>query len=382
MHYFCRHCQSEYPPAPELIKCQCGSSLWVKHESEFTRADLIPNDFTMWRYSTAYPLNREEITISFNETITPLAKTQIAGVPVLVKMDSLMPTGSFKARGAALVVNYLNNQGVNSIAEDSSGNGGAAYAGYAAKGGLACHIYVPKGTSAGKTVQTRVYGARCIEVSGSRNDVAVAAMNSIQTDGGYYVGHNWHPLFIEGVKSIAYEIWEQCGYQAPDNFVVPAGNGSLLAGAYLGFSELLRNGEISKMPRLFGVQTHGIQPFVQCFNDQAIEIGDTDTLAEGIKIQRSSHLEEIIGFVRESNGGFLSVGEDQIKVALYDMGSKGFFIEPTSATAFAGIASLIEDGRISTGDTTVGVITGHGLKATGTIRHLLEEDLSGQGGLQ
>lgn len=371
MKYICMNCEKEYAAAPLFIRCDCGSALWVKPEKSFSKSDLITNDFTMWRYAKAYPLDKESIEITFNETITPLASANIGDINILVKMDSLMPTGSFKDRGAAMVVNYLNSQGIRSISEDSSGNGGSAYAGYAAKGNFECNIFVPAGTSLGKTVQTRVYGARCFEIEGSREDVANAAMNSKATHDSYYVGHNWHPLFIEGVKSIAYEIWEQCGYIAPDNFIAPAGNGSLLAGAYLGFMELLRGGAIDKIPRLFGIQTEGIQPFVQQFNYEKINIGSTDTLAEGIKIQRSSRLKEIVEFVRQSNGSFISVNESEIKEALHMMGKQGFFIEPTSAAAFAGIKKLIDTDQIMEGQITVGVITGNGLKSTNTLQDLL-----------
>lgn len=374
MKYICMHCDKEYTPEPLLIRCDCGSALWVKPEKSFSKPDLITDDFTMWRYSKAYPLDRESVEISFNETITPLAPAKIANVNILAKMDSLMPTGSFKDRGAAMVVNYLNTQGIRSISEDSSGNGGSAYAGYAAKGNFECNIFVPAGTSLGKTIQTRLYGARCLEIEGSREDVAQVAMNSKETHDSYYVGHNWHPLFIEGVKSIAYEIWEQCGYLAPDNFIAPAGNGSLLAGAYLGFQELLNGGAIDKMPRLFGIQTEGIQPFVQQFNGESIKIGSTNTLAEGIKIQCSSRIDEIIDFVRQSNGGFVSVNESQIEEALRSMGRQGFFIEPTSAVAFAGIKLLIDSGDIKDGQITVGVVTGNGLKATNTLQNLLTDD--------
>lgn len=378
MKYICKQCTQEYTPTPQRIRCDCGGALWVEAKPSFSKADIITHDFTMWRYAKAYPIDKADISITFNETITPLTTAKVGQADILVKMDSLMPTGSFKDRGAAMVINHLYVQGIRNISEDSSGNGGSAYAGYAAKGGLICNIFVPAGTSLGKTVQTRMYGARCFEIAGTREDVAQAAMNSHATHDSYYVGHNWHPLFIEGVKSIAYEIWEQCGYQAPDNFIAPAGNGSLLAGAYLGFMELLRGGAIDKMPRLFGVQTTGIQPFVQQFNNKKINIGATDTLAEGIKIQRSSRMSEIIEFVRESNGGFTTVSESEIKAALRMMGKQGFFIEPTSAAAFAGIKKLVAAGEIMQGQVTVGVITGNGLKATQTLQALLANGMDGE----
>lgn len=373
MKYICMNCACEYTPTLLLIKCTCGSALWVKPETSFNKTDLIEKHLTIKRYSRAFPIRDNDTQVSFNEAITPLAKAKVSGVSILVKMDSLQPTGSFKDRGAALVINYLKNLGIKSIAEDSSGNGGSAYAGYAAKGEIECNIFVPAGTSLGKTIQTRMYGANCIEVEGTREDVAQAAINSSKTHGSYYVGHNWHPLFIEGVKSIAYEVWEQCGYKAPDNFVAPVGNGSLLAGAYLGFSELLKSGEIDKLPRLFGIQSESIQPFVQVFNGKEAKTISMSTVAEGIKIQRSSRLNEIIEFVRGSEGRFISVSDHEIKLALKDMGQQGYFIEPTSATAFAGIARLLQRGDIGEQDLTVGVITGNGLKTTNTIQEILSE---------
>ncbi|MCL9780142.1 pyridoxal-phosphate dependent enzyme [Vibrio sp. S4M6] len=371
MKYLCMNCGSEWNATPLLVQCSCGSALWVKTNVTFNKSDIVDTDFTMWRYSKAYPLHRQDIHVTFDETITPLAKAQVGQCPILVKMDSLMPSGSFKDRGAAMVVNYLKLQGITSIAEDSSGNGGSAYAVYAAKAGMTCNVFVPKGTSPSKTVQTRVYGAQCIEIEGSREEVATAARESIDTHNSHYVGHNWHPLFIEGVKSIAYEIWEQCGYRAPDNIVVPVGNGSLLAGAYLGFMELRNSGEIKQIPRLFGVQTMGIQPFVQRFNGEDIRVGSANTLAEGIKIKCSSRLNEIVGFVRESCGGFIPVSEAHIKSAVEVMGKQGFFIEPTSALAFAGVEQLIKREIILSEQTTVGVVTGNGLKAAGVIEKML-----------
>ncbi|MCL1125881.1 threonine synthase [Shewanella surugensis] len=374
MQYLCMLCQKKHLASPTQIKCDCGGALWLNDSSlGLTKRDIISHDFTLWRYCKAYPINREDVQVSFDETITPMPQLEWDNTPIFAKMDSLMPTGSFKARGAAIVINYLKKQGIDCFAEDSSGNGGSAYAGYCAKGGLKLNVFIPAGTAAGKVVQTKMYGANCIEIEGSRADVANAAIDSIHTHGSYYVGHNWHPLFIEGVKSIAYEIWEQNNYQAPDNIVAPAGNGSLIAGAYLGFKALLQQGEITKMPRLFGIQSAAVNPFVKQFNHDTSPVAPKNTIAEGIRIMRSSRITEIIQFVRETHGQFISVSESQIKDALFKMGQKGFFIEPTSATAFAGISKLISAGVIKPDEKTVGVITGHGLKATDNISSLMNE---------
>lgn len=371
MQYWCMQCQTHYLADPTRVKCDCGGALWLKDDSLIlNKHDIIQNDFSLWRYCKAYPITRADVKVSFNETLTPMPGILWDNIPILVKMDSLMPTGSFKARGAAMVINTLVKQGIDCFAEDSSGNGGSAYAGYCAKGNLTLNVFLPADTAAGKIVQTKMYGANCIEINGTREDVANAAIDSLQTHGSYYVGHNWHPLFIEGVKSIAYEIWEQNNFQAPDNFIAPAGNGSLIAGAYLGFNELLKAGEINKMPRLFGIQSAAINPFVKQFNDDDSPLKPNNTIAEGIRITRSSRIFEIIQFVRRTQGQFIDVTDPQIKQALIKMGQKGFFIEPTSATAFAGISKLIKNNIITPEQKTVGVITGHGLKAFEQIQML------------
>ncbi|WP_299490026.1 pyridoxal-phosphate dependent enzyme [uncultured Shewanella sp.] len=371
MQYLCMQCKTTYLASPTRIKCDCGGALWLNDDTlGLNKSDIIQEDFSLWRYSKAYPIGRQNIQVSFNETLTPMPECVWDNTPIFVKMDSLMPTGSFKARGAAMVINYLLKQGIDCFAEDSSGNGGSAYAGYCAKGGLALNVFIPAGTAVGKVVQTKMYGANCIEINGSREDVANAAINSLHTHGSYYVGHNWHPLFIEGVKSIAYEIWEQNNYQAPDNIIAPAGNGSLIAGAYLGFKELLKTGEITKIPRLFGIQSKAVNPFVKQFNHDHSPLKPQDTIAEGIRIIQSSRITEIIQFVRHTQGQFIDVSDKQIKQALIKMGQKGFFIEPTSAVAFAGISKLIKNNIIKPEQTTVGIITGNGLKATEKIHSL------------
>ncbi len=244
MNYVCKKCGNRYKASPKVIKCYCGAALWLDYEGKLTKDDIVQNDFSMWRYSAAYPVKREDVKISYGEGMTALAQIDFKGYMVQVKQDNLMPTGSFKDRGVVMVTNFLNNMGVKHFAEDSSGNGGSSFAGYCALGGINIQIYVPAGTSAGKIAQMKVYGADLVEVEGTRADVAAEAMKNI--GGSVYVGHNWHPLFIQGTKSVAYELWEQNGFKAPDNVVCVAGNGSMVAGVYIGFNELLKSGEIKK----------------------------------------------------------------------------------------------------------------------------------------
>ncbi|MCT4620765.1 MAG: threonine synthase [Marinisporobacter sp.] len=369
MKYVCKKCGNVYIANPEVIKCECGGGLWLDFEGKLKKSDIQQNDFTMWRYATAYPIKRENIKISFGEGLTPMATINYKNYKIMVKQDNLMPTGSFKDRGVAMVTNYLNNLGVTKFAEDSSGNGGSSFAGYCALGGIDCKIFVPAGTSQGKIAQMKVYGANLIEVEGTRADVANEAMKSI--GGSIYVGHNWHPLFVHGVKSVAYEMWEQNGFKAPNNVVCVAGNGSIVTGVYLGFKELLNSGEIDKMPKIYGIQADNCNTLYREFIGDTIDFEPAPTIAEGISISRPTKLKEVVDLVKETNGKFISVTETEIKNALLEIGKLGFYIEPTSATGFAGLNKLIDENTINQNEETAIIISGNGLKATDKIMKLL-----------
>ncbi|MCY6485040.1 threonine synthase [Clostridium aestuarii] len=369
MKYLCKKCGNLYDANDKIIKCKCGGALWLDFTGKLKKSDIKQNDFTMWRYAKAYPVKRENVKISFGEGLTPLSSINYKGHKILVKQDNLMPTGSFKDRGVVMVTNYLNNLGVTKFAEDSSGNGGSSFAGYCALGGIDCKIFIPAGTSQGKIAQMKVYGADLIEVEGTRADVANEAMKNI--GGSVYVGHNWHPLFVHGVKSLAYELWEQNEFKEPDNIVCVAGNGSIVTGIYIGFKELLNIGEIDKMPKIYAIQTDNCNTLYREFVGDTINFKPLPTIAEGISIYRPTKLKEVVDLVRETNGKFISVTEDEIKNELLKVGKKGFYIEPTSATGFAGLSKLINDNVINKKEQTAIIISGNGLKATDKILNLL-----------
>ena len=216
----------------------------------------------------------------------------------------------------------------------------------------------------------KIYGSELVEVEGTRNDVTVEAMKNIE--GRVYVGHNWHPLFVQGVKSVAYEIWEQNKFTAPDNIVCVAGNGSMVTGVYLGFSELLSSGEITKMPKIYGVQADNCNTLYREFMNMSTDYKPKPTIAEGISIFRSTKHHQVVGFIRETKGALVSVSDHEIKEALLEIGKKGLYIEPTSATGFAGLKKLVNNNTINKKDQTAIIVSGNGLKATAKIMALID----------
>jgi threonine synthase len=212
-----------------------------------------------------------------------------------------------------------------------------------------------------------------VTVKGSRQDVADAALRySTQI---FYASHNWQPFFLEGTKTLAYELWEQCGFTAPDNVIVPLGYGSNILGCARGFEELVRNGEIPRMPRLFGVQAANCAPYYAAYRAGAEALVPTEiraTVAEGIASSKPTRVREVLAAVRASSGSIVAVTEEEIVAALGVLAREGLYVEPTSAAAAAGLTQLIASGAVRRDQTTVLVLTGSGLKASERIGELLK----------
>ena len=370
MKYICKRCGQNYDDSFEGWNCQCGGSLWLDWEVEFSRNDIRENDFSLWRYDKAFPIKSENIISTFGEGLTPLIKHSWDGIDVYFKNDALMPTGSFKDRGVAMMINYFALKGVKNITEDSSGNAGASVAEYAAKAGMECNIFVPHGTSEGKVAQVISSGARLHKILGPREKTAQAAQSYT---GGVYASHNWNPYFIEGVKSIAYEIWEQLGFVAPDNIICPVGNGSIALGLVQGFQELLDNSEVKSLPKVYGVEPHNSNGIYRKFYGLDEDFQAEPTIAEGIALRYSSKGDEVVKAIVQSKGEMVEVKEGEIIEALIKISKKGYFIEPTSAAAFAGASNLIKKGKLAGNENTVIIISGNGLKASDKVLQYLSE---------
>ena len=331
------------------------------------RSQIDPAEQSLWRYRAAFPL-QIDTPISLGEGMTPLIPRTLNGTHVLLKCDWMNPTGSFKDRGASVMLSLLRDQGIAHVLEDSSGNGGAAVAAYAAAGGMRATIMTPASTSPGKTVQMRAYGADIRLIPGSRQDTADAAVREASSI--FYASHNWHPFFLQGTKTLAYELWEDLGFRAPDNIITPCGAGSNVLGCAIGFTELLRVGEITRLPRIFAVQPARCGPIAAAFlagTDSEVATPIEPTIAEGTAIAKPIRRREVIAALRDSRGGAVLVSEASIESALFDLARIGVYVEPTSAQVAAGFSRLLAEGVIRPNETTVLVMTGSGLKATSRI---------------
>ena len=266
------------------------------------------------------------------------------------------------------MLSLLRAQGVAHVLEDSSGNGGAAVAAYAAAGGMRAKILVPASTSPAKTVQSRASGAEIELVPGSRQDCADEALR--QAKDIFYASHNWHPFFLHGTKTLAYELWEDLGFVAPDNVIVPCGAGSNVLGCGIGFAELQRAGEITKLPRIFAAQPENCAPIARAFLKKPA-VAALPTIAEGTAIAQPIRTPEVISVLQASQGGAVMLSEAEIGDATLELARSGIYVEPTCAQAAAAFVKLLEAGAIRADETTVVVLTGTGLKSTPRIAELL-----------
>jgi threonine synthase len=336
-----------------------------------TRADIDAATRSLWRYRAALPFQPDE-PISMGEGCTPLIRRTLHGAPALLKCEWFMPTGSFKDRGASVMLSLLRAQGVREVLEDSSGNGGAAVSAYAAAGGMRATIMAPASTSPAKTVQMSAHGATVELIPGTRQDTADAAMR--RSASVFYASHNWHPFFLHGTKTLAYELWEDLGFRTPDNVVTPCGAGSNVLGCGIGFSELLRAGEIEAMPRIFAAQPANCGPIAAAFlagSDTPVAAAIEPTIAEGTAIAQPIRLAEVLGTLRATRGGAVMLSEAEIANATLDLARIGIYVEPTAAQVAAAFRKLLAAGTITPEQTTVLVLTGSGLKATARIAELL-----------
>ena len=345
--YHCPACGRSYRAARPLWRCECGGHLNMMPGKGLARGEIASADASLWRYAAALALAGPP-RVSLGEGWTPLVRRTWQGAEIRFKLESQMPTGSFKDRGTAVMINHLLEVAVGPIHEDSSGNAGASIATYAAAAGIPCRIYVPAAAPHGKLVQIAATGADVRAIPGTRQDVTEAALKVVGES--FYASHNWQPFFIEGTKTLAYELWEQLGFRVPDNILVPTGYGSNILGLERGFDELEKTrrdrraaaslcgagGELRSLRRRLG---GGREP-ASCRSRR------DRRWPTGLPRRNRCASPRFCRRLRRSKGGVVAVVEEEIAPALAALGRCGLFVEPTAATAGAALTRLLGDGTI------------------------------------
>lgn len=371
--YYCNTCKSTHPVDASRYNCDCGGVLNLKKEAHrFPLDEISERSSTIWRYREAIPVDDDSSIVSLGEGMTPLVPYDDPGGGHYLKLDFIAPTGSYKDRGASVLLSKLVELGVREVVEDSSGNAGAAVAAYSARARIGCTIYCPASTSKGKLAQIGAYGARLKLIDGNRAATTEAVPGAAETT--YYASHNWSPFFLEGTKTVAFEIAEQFGWRAPDHVICPIGFGSVYLGLYIGFGELHAQGIVDKMPRLLGVQSAACPPIYKAYskNGKIQRPPQTyETLAEGIAAEYPIRGEMILEARRETYGAFTVVSEEDIKSGVKILAGRGVYVEPTSAVVVKAYDRFVEEGIIGRGEVVVSILTGSGLKATEKLMKVL-----------
>lgn len=362
MKIYCPECGKNENLSPERWRCECGGA-WEPVEIDSFVVDA--NEYNIWRYRRMYGLEFDDPPFRMGSGWTPLVRITTGGREVLFKLEYMAPTGSFKDRGTEVMINILTHQGVQRVVDDSSGNAGASVAANAARAKLQADIFVPAYASPAKQSQISVYGAKVHPIPGLRANAKAAAMEAAQGETAL-ASHAYHPGFLAGQQSLAWELWEQLDGRVPDWYVVPVGQGVHLLGVWLGFKRLLAVGLVKRMPRLVAVQP-ALLPPVQKALDAGLEtIPEMEaikpSIAEGLAIASPVRGRRILQAIRETGGSCITVEETAISEAQKELASHGLYVEPTSATVFAALEKVFQ--QADADDIIVVPLTGSGLKGS------------------
>jgi threonine synthase len=387
----CTACKATYSLSEKVLVCsKCGGVLDLVYDlssvAEKSREEiLVKRERSIWRYRELLPVDSGEFLISLGEGLTPLRKASQYSASIglsnlALKLDFLNPTGSFKDRGTSVSVSNIKQIGIKAVLDDSSGNAGASLAAYCAAAQIACTLYVPASAPSEKLLQAEIYGAKVVKVAGSRTEVAEAAENAWRSSDLYYASHNLSPFFFDGMKTLAYEIAEDLGWQPPDHVIFPVGAGVLMAGAYKGFQDLVMLGWIDRVPKLHCVQSEACMPIVEAFQHQKGHVEATiegETVAGGIRISNPRRGDQALQAIRASKGVAVAVTDEALLMHQRLLArTEGIFAEPTSCAALAGIAKLLEMSAIDPQDAVVVPLTGFGLKDSRTASRSQSKNLS------
>jgi threonine synthase len=359
----CSKCGRTSSELLEFRCSHCGKPLDVQFQPDFDRKRIRRDDYSLWRYLKFFPYTKETDTITLGEGWTPLVRFSSN---VHFKLESLNPTGSFKDRGSTVLISAVQKR-IRSergfISEDSSGNAGASIAAYAARAELKAKIYVPETVSGPKFNQIQLYGAEVAKIPGSRNKVAEEAQK--HEPGKFYVGHILHPLFRDGIRSLAYEMAEQLDWKVPDSIYLPVSAGTLLLGVIAGFKHLVDSNVTESMPRIVACQTSQISPLYHRFKNLDYTPPEKITsVADALVSTDPPLLDLMVKKLKKVNGDAVMVEEREVVEAYKNLARKGFFVEPSSAVAYAGYTKHITSGEASRNTQAVTVLTGMGLKTT------------------
>jgi threonine synthase len=344
----------------------------------FTKDDLISRKPDLWRYRELLPIKKAENVVCLGEGMTPLLPLKRLGpeigIPQLyMKDEGIIPTGTFKARGAAVAVSKAKELEVDVLAMPTNGNAGASWAAYCAAAGIKAVIVMPKDAPTIPRNECAITGASLYLVKGLISDAGKIVAQAIADYGWFDASTLKEPYRIEGKKTMGLEIAEQFGWELPDVIIYPTGGGVGIIGIYKALIELKQLGWImDKLPRLVSVQSSGCAPIVKAWEEKRIESDfweNAHTVAFGITVPKALGDFLILDAIYKTGGCAVSVEDEEILNAESLLASKeGTFVCPEGAATLSAAVKLVKTGWIKSDEKIVLLNTGSGLKYPETVQ--------------
>ena len=361
-----------------------GAPLLARYDLERVRETVTPEEITrreptLWRYHEVLPVRSAEQVVSLGEGMTPLlpmpAYAKRAGLNgVLMKDEGLVPTGTFKARGAAVGVSRAAELGVRGVAMPTNGNAGAAWALYAARAGMRSLIAMPADAPAITMAECQISGAELYQVDGLIGDAGKLVGAAVGERPDYQDTSTLkEPYRLEGKKTMGYEIVEQLGWRMPEVILYPTGGGVGIIGIYKALLEMLELGWVSgELPRLVAVQATGCAPIVKAFKAGAREsepFPDAHTAAFGITVPKALGDFLVLDAIYRTEGTAIAITDEDLLAEQAKLATlEGAFICPEGAACFAALGQLRESGWLTGAENVVVLNTGTGVKYPETVR--------------
>lgn len=376
-HLECSKCNARFDADIPQQRCPCGGPLLARYDlgaatKTMTRESLQQREQTLWRWEELLPIRDPAHRVTLGETTTPILPLpqfgREAGLSGLfLKDEALLPTGSFKARGAAVAVSRAKELGIRAFGMPTNGNAGGAWSAYAARAGIEAYIVMPQSAPRINRLECAIAGAHLFLVDGLIGDAGAIVSKAVEADGLFDASTLKEPYRIEGKKTMGFEIAEQYGWNVPDVVLYPTGGGVGLIGIYKAMRELQAMGLIAdRLPRFVAVQATGCAPIVAAWEagaDESTFWENAHTVAFGITVPKAIGDFLILRAIYESGGTAIAVEDSDILQAQQRVAAgEGLFLCPEGAATLTAAAQLRERGWIKRDERVLAINTGTGLK--------------------
>lgn len=381
----CRECKKEYSPTFKYICEECFGPLDVRYDFPTIGKNTFSNrEHTYWRYHELLPIESKSNIVSISAGMTPLIRAEKLGEALglnnlYIKNDSVNPTFSFKDRPAGIAVSKAKEFGLAAVGCASTGNLASATAAHAAKGGFPCYIFAPSDIEHAKITQALAYGANFISVDGTYDDANRIAAQIGDSKGIGIVNINMRSYYVEGSKTLAFEVAEQLDWKVPDHLVVPVGSGAMLNAICKGFEELESLSLVNKISNMhmIAAQPQGCAPIVEAFKKNSTEVvpvENPDTIAKSLAIGDPGDGQYVLKRLRQYNGYAEESSNKEILDGILLLAqTEGIFTEPAGGVSVAVLKKMMEAGKIDKNDSIICYVTGNGLKTTEVMMEVLSK---------